>query len=118
MGRCRVVKKRRKDSRNASQPSPLSAGLLRRSTLAVCECQSLTVRLDATGRYFTCAYCLRVREHPYFDRLYLLDGHAFCDRCGRWMRIENYRTFATEEEYDAAREEALRAARAARRKPT
>jgi hypothetical protein len=36
------------------------------------------------------------------DYLYVRDYHAYCDYCGRWMKIENYITYETEEEYHAA----------------
>ena len=69
-----------------------------------CEYRPLTVRLHRGGRCFTCPCCGRVREHPPLDTfLYLMEGHAYCDLCGRWLRIENYRTFETEEEFEAAR---------------
>ena len=56
----------------------------------MCECQHRTVRLHSGGRYFTCAHCLRVREHPPFDLHYYIEGHAYCDLCGLWMKIEKY----------------------------
>jgi hypothetical protein len=31
------------------------------------------------------------------------DGYAYCSVCGKWMKIENYVTFKTEEESIAAR---------------
>jgi hypothetical protein len=33
-------------------------------------------------------------------------GHAFCDFCGEWMQIENFRTFTSEEEFEAAQRKA------------
>lgn len=56
----------------------------------MCAIERITVRLHSGGRYFTCPYCLRVREHPPFDLRYYMEGHAYCDFCGRWMKIEKY----------------------------
>ncbi|HEY0324009.1 MAG TPA: hypothetical protein VGC66_23880 [Pyrinomonadaceae bacterium] len=63
----------------------------------MCERQRLTVRLHTGGRYFTCPYCSRVREHPPFDLHYYMEGHAFCYWCVRWMKIERDGTGKTEE---------------------
>jgi hypothetical protein len=72
----------------------------------MCDGPPRTVRLHNSGRTFSCAYCARVREHPYFDYLYVLDYHAYCDYCGRWMKIENNITSESEEKSNTAREEA------------
>jgi len=72
--------------------------------LLMCNYCQRTVRLHKSGRTFCCAYCIRVREHPYFDYLYVRDHHAYCDFCGRWMEIENKTTSETEEENNTARE--------------
>ena len=69
----------------------------------MCDFLNLTVRLHTGGRYFTCPICWRVRRHPPFDLYACPDAHAYCDQCGRSMPIENFRTFKSEEEADAAR---------------
>jgi hypothetical protein len=55
----------------------------------MCNYCQRTVRLHKSGRTFCCAYCIRVREHPHFDYLYVRDHHAYCDFCGCWMEIED-----------------------------
>jgi hypothetical protein len=70
------------------------------------HCSRLSVRLRLGQRFFRCPYCLLLAEHPPVFLDYLLDGHAFCDQCGQWAVIENYRTFASKEEFEAARNKA------------
>jgi transcription elongation factor Elf1 len=65
-------------------------------------CQPRTVLLHRGGRTFTCAYCARTQEHPYFVYDYAREGHDYCGVCGKWMEIENYVPFKTEEESIAA----------------
>ncbi len=69
----------------------------------MCDYQPQTVRLYDNGRSFACPYCQQVREHPHFDYYAARDGYAYCGVCGKWMKIENYVTFKTEEESIAAR---------------
>ena len=69
----------------------------------MCDCRPFTVRLHTDGRAFTCPLCWRVRRHPPFDLYACPDAHAYCGECGLSMRIENLRTFESEEEADAAR---------------
>lgn len=59
-----------------------------------------SVRLHRGGRHFNCPFCESVREHPPVDLSHLRAGYAYCDLCGRWLKIENYREFKTEEEFD------------------
>jgi hypothetical protein len=80
------------------------AGFIKREFLTMCYCQPRTVLLLDGGRTFRCAYCHRVREHPYFIYDYARDGHAYCGECGLWMKIENYTPFQTEAESKAASE--------------
>ena len=105
MGRCRVVKYESgaRIAKSLSGVIPSPGGLASKGFLTVCDCLTLTVRLHTGGRYFTCPFCRRVREHPPFDPYACPDAHAYCDQCGRSMRIENFRTFKSEEEWDATR---------------
>ena len=69
------------------------------------HCGRRTVRLPLGWRFFRCPQCWRIAEHPPVFPEHLLEGHAYCGSCGEWARIENYRTFASEEEFEAARGE-------------
>jgi hypothetical protein len=70
----------------------------------MCDCRPRTVRLHLGGRHFKCAYCLRVNSHPFFDPLYVSDGHAYCYLCGCFSKIENLETHASEAEAAAAQQ--------------
>jgi hypothetical protein len=105
IGRCRFSKTRA--GAKIAERGPGVTSYARRPTRAA---ESLTmphrerasVRLCGR-RFFTCPYCGRAAEHPPIFREYMLVGHAFCDHCGGWSRVEDYRTFAGEGESDAAR---------------
>lgn len=78
---------RGKNTRVGHAPSPLARGLGRKR-LTMCDCDQITVRLLDGGRYFLCPYCTRVRQHPFFDPFYIMEGRAFCDYCGVWIKID------------------------------
>ena len=61
-----------------------------------------SVRLPFGWRFFRCPRCWFVGEHPPVFPEHLLEGHVYCGSCGEWARIEDYRTFASEEEFEAA----------------
>ena len=101
---CCQIRKQRKDNKTFARRHHPPAGLIAFGVLIMCDHRARTVRLHNSRRTFSCAYCARVREHPYFDYLYVRDYHAYCDYCGRWMEIENKITSKTEEENNAERE--------------
>ena len=68
----------------------------------MCHPVRRSVFLRLGQRFFICPYCRLIGEHPSVFPEHLLEGHVYCDSCGDWARIENYRTFASEEEYEAA----------------
>ena len=78
----------------------------------VCQYCRLPVRLPLGRRFFCCPSCRLIAEHPPVFPDYLREGHVYCDWCGHWAVIEDYQTFATEEEFHAA----VAAARAERQK--
>ncbi|HEX8129029.1 MAG TPA: hypothetical protein VF527_08015 [Pyrinomonadaceae bacterium] len=55
----------------------------------MCSDKFVTARLHTDGRYFTCPYCTRVREHPPIFFWYYLIGYGYCNFCGRWTPLEN-----------------------------
>lgn len=55
----------------------------------MCDCTRLTAWLDKSGRRFRCPHCGRTKPHPCVDLFYHMDGHAFCDFCGLWMKLAN-----------------------------
>jgi hypothetical protein len=59
--------------------------------------QRVSIRLCGR-RFFMCPYCQRVAEHPPIFRENMLIGHAYCDHCGNWSRVEDYKPFASERE--------------------
>ncbi len=73
----------------------------------MCQRCQASVRLPLGQRFFKWPYCWLMRQHPPVFPEHMLDGHVYCDWCGNWAEIENYRTFASEEEFEAAVREAL-----------
>jgi hypothetical protein len=63
----------------------------------------MTVRLHNDGRCFTCPFCRRVGRFPPFDIFFCPDAHAYCEFCGRCMKVENFKMFKSEGEFDAWR---------------
>jgi hypothetical protein len=48
----------------------------------------VTVRLDASGRYFFCPSCKRSHRHPPDDLEFYMIGYGFCVFRCEWMVIE------------------------------
>ena len=87
MCRCRSWKERAAKIPE-SGPAVTPGVCPRRKGITMCYCDPIPVRLLDGGRYFRCPYCNRLRRHPFCDPFYIMEGRAYCDFCGLWMKID------------------------------